>query len=120
MKIFLAVVVLLGLGGIFMKAADWFQDTKGINIIPAALIEVVSAVIFVFNYGEDEISSIIWMCVAIAIVLAVTIFNLTKYGLKDGALASLAELVFSVSVVFIFLVMLLSGNNKTKRKNRRR
>ncbi len=121
MEILLFVVLLLSLTGAFMKAADWFQDTKGINIVPAALIEMVSVVIFVFNYGKDETGNIIWLCVAIAIVLVVTIFNLMTYGAKHGALVSLAELLFSVSVVFLFLYMLLSnGARKSRRGNHRR
>ncbi len=77
---------------------------------------MVPVFLFVFNYGGKSTEEIIWVWVSVAIVLAVTLFNLIKYGLKNGLLASLAELIFSVAIVFALLGILVSRNQKTKRK----
>ena len=118
-KVLLFLFLLLGLTAGFKKAADWFQYNKNINIVPAAFIEMIAVIIFMFTYGSEYTDEIIWMWVSIAIVLAVTIFNLIRHGVKDGALASLAELAFSISAAFLLVCILVSRSQKTKYKKTR-
>ena len=118
-KALIFIFLLIGLTAGFKKAADWFQYNKNINIVPAAFIEMIAVIIFMFTYGSEYTDEIIWMWVSIAIVLAVTIFNLIRYGVKDGALASLAELAFSISAAFLLACILVSRNQKTKYKKTR-
>lgn len=73
---------------------------------------MVAVIVFMFTYGSKSTDEMIWMWVSIAVVLVVTIFNSIKYGLKDGALASLAELVFSISAAFLLTCILVSRNQK--------
>lgn len=119
-KALLFVFLLIGLLAVFQKVASWFQDTQNINIIPFAFVEMISVFLFAFNYGGESTKEIIWVCVSIAIVVVITIFNLIKYGLKYGALASLAELLFSIAIVFAILGMLISRNQRTKHRNRKK
>lgn len=119
-KALIFVLLLIGLTAFFKNAAEWFQDNKNINIIPAAFIEMIAVFVFMGTYGSEYTDEIIWMWVSVGIVLAVTIFNLIKYGVKDGALASLAELVFSASAAFLLACILISRNKKTKRKRTQR
>ncbi len=119
-KVLVFVVLLVVLISTFQKVANWFQYTRNINIVPFAFVEMVSVFLFVFNYGGESTEEIIWVWVSVAIVLAVTLFNLIKYGLQNGLLASLTELVFSVAIVFAILGILVSRNQKTKRRNRRK
>ncbi len=118
-KALIFVFLLIGLTAYFKKAAEWFVDNKNINIIPAALIEMVAVIVFMFTYGSEYTDEIIWMWVSVAVVIAVTIFNLIKYGLKDGALASLAELVFSISAAFLLACILVASGSKKKNKKTR-
>lgn len=117
MKALLFIFFLVGLTASFKKVAEWFQDTKSINIIPEALIEMVAVFIFICTYGSDYTDEIIWMWVSIAVVLIITAFNLARYGIKDGTLASFAELVFSVAAAFLLICIILA--RETKRKKRR-
>lgn len=119
MKIIVFVFLLIGLTAGFKKAADWFQYSKNINIVPAAFIEMIAVVIFMFTYGSRYTDEITWMWASVAIVIAVTVFNLIKHGVKDGLLASLAELAFCISVAFLLACILVSRSQKTKRKKTR-
>ena len=114
MKMLIFVFLLLGLTAVFKKIAEWFENTKNINIIPASLIEMPFVVVFMVTYGSEYTNEIIWMWVSVAVVIAVTIFNLVKYGLKDGALVSIAELVFSVAAALLFICIIVSRSGKKK------
>jgi len=116
-KVLLIVLLLAGLTAGFRAVAEWFRDTKNINILPASLIEMVAVIVFAFTYGSKYTDEIIWMWVSVAVVLAVTVFNLIKYGLKDGILASIAELFFSVSSAFLLLCLLAARGGKSKGKS---
>ena len=118
-KALIFVFLLIGLTADFKKAADWFQYKKNINIVPAAFIEMIAVIVFMFTYGSQYTDEIVWMWLSVAIVLAVTVFNLVKYGVRDGALASLAELAFSISAAFLLACILVSRSQKTKRKSTR-
>lgn len=118
-KTLVFVLLLIGLTSGFKKVADWFQHNKSINIVPAALIEMLAVIIFMVTYGSEHTAEIVWMWVSVAIVLAIIIFNLIRYGVKDGTLASLAELIFSVSAAFLLILILASRSQKTKRKKTR-
>ena len=98
-----------------------FKDfsNKNINIVPASFIVMIAVIIFMFTYGSTYTDEIIWMWVSIAIVVAVTIFNLIKYGLKDGLLASIAELAFSSATALLLLsYLIVRSDNKTKKKRK--
>ena len=117
------IPLLIGLTAVFTKVAEWFQENKNINIIPAALIDTIAGAIFVFHYGSKDTKDIIWMCVAIAIVLVILGFNLVKYGFKNGSLASIAELVFSISAAFIIACVIIAssqGSKQNQSKHRRK
>lgn len=118
-KALIFIILLIGLTAYFKKAAEWFIENKNINIIPAALIEMVAVIVFMFTYGSEYTDEIIWMWVSVSVVLAITIFNLVKCGLKDGALASLAELVFSISAAFLLAYILVASGSKKKSKKTR-
>ena len=118
-KVLIFVFLLVGMTALFKKATEWFRDSKNINIIPSSLIEMPAVIVFMFTYGGEHIDEIVWMCVSIAIVLAITIFNLIKYGIKDGALTSLAELAFSISAAFLLVCILVSRNQANKYKKSR-
>ena len=118
-KAILIILLLVGLCAAFRKVAEWFQDNKNINIVPAAFVEMIAAIIFMFTYGSTSTEEIVWMWIAVAIVVAVTIFNLIKYGLKDGILTSLAELVFSVAAALLILsYLVVRSERRTKRRKR--
>lgn len=119
-KAIIFIFLLLGLTVIFKKVAEWFQDTKDINILPASLIEMVAVIIFMFNFGSELKEDIIWTCISILIIVIVTIFNLIKYGIKDGALLSLAELIFSVSAAFLIAFIFLAGTEKRKVRKKKK
>lgn len=122
----LFIILLLGLIVVFSKAAEWFEQSKGINIVPAALVNMVAEIILVYQYTNSENDAIkmnLWIGIAIIIFLTIIIMNLMKYGLKDGILASLAEIVFSISAVIIIVGILLavisqntSNGSRRKRK----
>lgn len=121
--VLLFIILLLGLTVVFSKAADWFEQSKGINIVPAALIDTVGEIIFIYqytNFENNEIKMNIWIGIAIIIFLAIIIMNLMKYGLKDGILASLAEIVFSMSAVIIIIGILLAVISQNMPKGSRR
>lgn len=118
-KAILIILLLVGLCAAFRKAAEWFQENKNINIIPAAFIEMIAAIIFMFTYGSTYTDEIVWMWIAVAIIVAITIFNLIKYGLKDGILASLAELIFSAAAALLILsYLVVRSERRTKRRKR--
>lgn len=117
-KALIFVILLIGLTTFFKKAAEWFQDSKDINIIPAALIEMVAVFVFLGTYGSENTNEIIWMWVSVAIVIAITVFNLIKHGLKDGVLASLAELIFSISAAILVACIIVTSGKKTRKKTR--
>ncbi len=112
------ILVLLGLTAVFAKVAEWFQEHKNINIIPAALIDIIAVIIFCLHYEIEDTKDIIWLCVAIVIILVIIVFNMINYGFKNGIFASLAELVFSISATFLVVCVLAvsSQNGKQKRK----
>lgn len=83
-KALIFVFLLIGLTAFFKKVAEWFQNNKNINIIPAALIEMVAVFVFLGTYGSEYADEIVWMWISVAIVLVITVFNLIKYGIKDG------------------------------------
>lgn len=122
----LFIILLLGLTVVFSKAAEWFDQSKGINIVPASLVNMVAEIIFVYQYTNSENDAIkmnLWISIAIIILLTILIMNLMKYGLKDGIFASLAEIVFSISAVIIIIGILLalisqntSNGSRRKRK----
>ena len=116
--VMILIFLLIVLTAVFIKVAEWFQEIININIMPAALIDMIAGIVFILHYGNKDTKDIIWMCVAIAIVLVIIVFNLIKYGFGYGALASLAELVFSISAAFLVVCILIasSQNGKQKRK----
>ncbi len=118
-KALLVILLLIGLCAAFKKTAEWFKHTKNINIVPAAFIEMIAAIIFMFTYGSTYTDEIVWMWVSIAIVIAITIFNLIKHGLKDGLLASLAELIFSASAALLLLSYLVVRNERSTKRKRK-
>lgn len=117
-NVLIFLLILVGLLAAFQKVADWFENTRNINIVPASLVDIVAVAIFAFNFGSNEDSETVWICVSVAIVVAVTVMNLIQHGLKNGALASAAELIFSIAVVFVILGMLASINQKKRKKHR--
>ena len=119
-KALIFVFLLIGLTAFFKKAAEWFQNNKNINIIPAALIEMVAVFVFLGTYGSEYADEIVWMWISVAIVLVITVFNLIKYGIKDGILVSLAELVFSISAALLIACILVASGKKTRKKTRYR
>ena len=119
-KALIFVFLLIGLTAFFKKAAEWFQDNKNINIIPAALIEMIAVFVFLGTYGSEYTDEIVWMWISVAIVLVITVFNLIKYGVKDGILVSLAELVFSISATLLIACILVTSGKKTRKKTRYR
>lgn len=112
-------VLLLVLMIVLNKVTVWFQENKNINIIPAMLIDMIAESIFIFNYGSENEKGIIWICVAITIAFMVIVFNLIKYGFKDGILASFAELIFSVVTVFFIACIFIASSKKSKRKGKK-
>lgn len=50
--VLLFIILLLGLTVVFSKAADWFEQSKGINIVPAALIDTVGGNHFYLSIYE--------------------------------------------------------------------
>lgn len=114
------VFLLFGLTIAFKKAADWFRINKGINIVPAALIDTVAEMLFIFNYGTEQTKNNIWLGIAIAIVLAIVVFNLMNYGFKDGILTSLAEMIFSISAAFLIACILVAESQKNAQKQKKR
>lgn len=121
-KVLLIILFLIGLTAVLKKVAKWFAENKDINIIPSTFIEMVAVIVFMFTYGSINTSEIIWMWISVAVVVIITILNLLIYGIKDGILASFAELAFSVSAAFLIACMLVaSSQEKTRQKlNRRR
>lgn len=119
-KALIFVFLLIGLTAFFKKVAEWFQNNKNINIIPAALIEMVAVFVFLGTYGSEYADEIVWMWISVAIVLVITVFNLIKYGIKDGILVSLAELVFSISAALLIACILVTSGKKTRKKTRYR
>lgn len=115
-KVIIFFLLLIGLAAIFNKVANWFQQTKSINIIPCALIEMVAVVIFIFNYGGHDTENIICLCIAITIVAIITILNFVNYGLTDGLLSSIVELLFSITAGLLFVCLLLARNQKYNKK----
>ena len=115
-KALIFIIALIGLTACFKKASEWFDKNKGINILPGALVEMVAVIIFMFTYGSEYNNDVTWMWVSIAVVLAVTIFNLIRHGLKDGILASLAELVFSISAAFLLACILVTSGREKKNR----
>ena len=113
------IFLLIGLICVFQQVVEWFEENKGINIIPAALIETIAGVIIMVNYGSSETKDIIWMWVAIAIVFIIIVFNLIRYRLKDGALASFAELVFSIPAAFLIICALIASTQKGNKKRKK-
>lgn len=113
------ILLLLGLTAVFAKVAEWFQENKKINITPVALIDVIAEIIFIVHYGSKDTRDIVWMCMAIVIIIVIVVFNLFKYGLKDGAFASLAELVFSISAAFLILCVFLASGQSGKKKRKK-
>lgn len=113
-KALIFVFGLIILTEIFKKVAEWFEKTKDINIIPASFIEMPFVVVFMVTCGSEYTNEIIWMWVSVAVVVAITIFNLIKYGIKDGALVSLAQLFFSISAAFLFVCIIVSRSSKKK------
>jgi len=121
-KVLFFALLLFGLTAVFKRVAEWFEDVKNINIVPAALVEVVAVIIFIFTHGSKSTGGIVWMWVSVAVVLVVTIVNLIKYGIKDGVLVSFSELAFSVSAALLLICVFVSQNekNKYKRSHHRR
>lgn len=119
-KSLIFILILFGLTASFKKVADWFQNTKNINIIPASLIEMVAIIIFIFTYGSTYTNEVIWMWLSIAIILVIIILNLIKYGLKNGALASIAELAFCISAAFLLACILITRSQKSNDKRHRK
>ncbi len=115
-KALVFVVLLVILLAVIEKAVRWFQYTKHINIIPAAFVEMIAVILFAFNYGGESMEEIVWVCVSVAVVIAITVFNLIKYGVKNGILASGAELLFSIAIALAVLGILVSRSKKTKHK----
>lgn len=118
-KVLIVIFLLVGLASVFEKVADWFLDAKNINIIPASVIETFAVIVFFItcdSRGENDL----WMWMSVSIIVIIAVFNLIKHGIKNGLLASLAELVFSVVAVFLLLCALASGSSKRKRKKETR
>ena len=117
--VMILIFLLIVLTAVFIKVAEWFQEIININIMPAALIETIAGVIFMFHYGSAKTKDIIWVCVVIAIVLVIVVFNLIKYGFRDGALTSLTELVFGISASFLIVCFIITSSQKGKRKRKK-
>ncbi|MBQ8028078.1 MAG: hypothetical protein IJ262_01580 [Clostridia bacterium] len=109
--------LLIGLTVSFKKVTEWFQYNKNINIIPAALIEMIAVIVFMFNYGSEYTDDVVLMWLSVVLILAITVFNVVKYGIKDGVLASLAELVFSISSAILVAYILVTGGKKARKKS---
>lgn len=118
----LFALLLIGLTAVFNTVAEWFQTSRNINIIPAALLDMTAAIIIIFNYGNEATKNRVAMYAAIVMILAITIINLIKYGVKYGILASIAEIIFAASATFLIVLFLLaeSQNSKNSRSKRKR
>lgn len=112
------VFLLIVLTVLFKKTAEWFQDAKNINILPAALMEMAAVLVFLWTWGSQYTNDRIWMWAAVAVVAAITVFNWIQYGIKDGTLASLAELIFSISAALLVACILVTGGKKPRKKTR--
>lgn len=112
--IFILLLGVLTIG--FKKAITWFADNKNINIVPGTFVEMIAVIVFMFTYGSENTRDIIFMWVSVAVVLAITTYNFIKYGLKDGALASVAELGFSASAAFLLVCIFVARGSQKKRK----
>lgn len=110
------------LTAVFKIVAMWFQLNRNINIIPAALLNMTAAIIILFNYDGKSTKNMIALYAAIAMILAIIVFNLMKYGLKYGILASMAEIIFAASAAFLIILILIveSENSKNTRSKRKR
>ena len=117
--VLIVVILLLVLTATFNSVADWFEETKNIDILPVALIDVVAVIVFIFACVDKPSGANIWMGLSGAVVLGTVVYNMVQHGYKDGALASLAELVFSISAAFL-IIFLLSGTNSKKDKKKKR
>ena len=117
-KVLLFVLLLIVLTVIFKIVAEWFQYNKNINILPATFIEMIAVIVFLYTFGSTNTSEAIWMWLSVATVTIISILNLVRYGIRDGILTSLAELVFSVSAVFLIVCILIAGGQK--KSNRRK
>ena len=113
-KALIFVLLLIALTVLFKIVADWFQYNKNINIIPSTLIEMVAVIIFMFTFDSTSTSGLVWMWASVAMVIGITIFNLAQYGIKNGILVSLAELIFSVSAAFLIVCMIVASSSKKK------
>lgn len=113
------IPLLIGLTAVFSIVAEWFMENKNINIIPATVLNLIAGIIFMVNYGSEATINSIGMGAAVSIILVIIILNLNKYGLKTGVLASLAELVFSISAAFIIFIGLVAGSQKGNKKRRK-
>lgn len=110
------------LTAVFKIVAMWFQLNRNINIIPAALLDMTAAIIILFNYDGESTKNMIALYAAIVMMLAIIVFNLMKYGLKYGILASMAEIVFAASAAILIVLILIaeSQNSKNTRSKRKR
>ena len=116
---FLLLLLFCFLGFGFIKAIEWFQNNKNINIIPATLIDVFAIIIFLWNYDGDHTKNLILMYTAIAVILIIIVFNLLSYGLKDGLLVSFAELIFSIPAALLIVLILVAGSQKGNKKRKK-
>lgn len=111
------------LTAVFKIVAMWFQLNRNINIIPAALLNMTAAIIILFNYDGKSTKNMIALYAAIAMILAIIVFNLMKYRLKYGILASMAEIIFAASAAILIILILIvesqsSKNTRSKRKRK--
>lgn len=116
---FLLLLLLCLLAFGFIKAIDWFQNNKNINIIPATLIDVFAIIIFLWNYEGDHTKNLLLMYTAIAVILIIIVFNLLRYGLKDGLLVSFAELIFSIPAALLIVLILYADSQKSNKRRKK-
>lgn len=118
MEIAIIVILALGIIGLICGVPRWFQENKDINITPGCLMDVAGELALVFStcFRDDEPLKWIFLVVGLTIVLGLVVYNIRTYGVKDGALASLAELVFAAAAVIVILLVLTSASNKKKKK----
>lgn len=86
------------------------------NIIPLALIDMVAVLIFMFHYGGEKTEDTIWICVAIAIVLVIIVFNFIRYGLKNGGIGKFGRVGFQCIRCILDCFSHCSKQSETKTK----
>lgn len=116
---FLLLLLLCFLAFGFIKAIEWFQNNKNINIIPATLIDIFAIIIFLWNYEGDHTKNLILMYTAIAVIIIIIVFNFLAYGLKYGFLVSFAELIFGIPAALLIILSLYSVSQKSNKRRKK-